>query len=98
MRSPSTVADWRGEADVRAHPRRVGHDVEPVDPRASLGREGEGGEDADRGRLAGTVVAEQAEHAAGGDRQVEVAQRPQVAVALAEALGGDPAADSSYAV
>ena len=48
-------------------------------------------EDADRGGLAGAVVAEQAEHRARSDVQVEVAQRPQVAELLAESGRGDAA-------
>jgi AcrR family transcriptional regulator len=41
------------------------------------------------GRLAGAVVAEEAEHRAPRHREVDLAQRPQVAEALAEALGED---------
>ena len=41
-------------------------------------------------RFPGAVVAEQAQHRAGGDAEVEVPQRPLLAVALAE-TGGDDA-------
>ena len=57
----------------------------------ALGGLAERGEDADGGGLAGAVVAEQAEDGAGGDVEVEVPQGPQVAEALAEALGVDAA-------
>ena len=49
----------------------------------------QGGEDADGGGLAGAVVAEQPEHGAGRDVEVEVAEGPQVVEPLAEALGPD---------
>ena len=56
---------------------------------------GERGEDADRRGLARAVVAEQTEDRARGDVEVEIPQRPEVAEALAQALGRDPAAVSS---
>ena len=66
------------------HGVRVGDDVEAGDRRRALGRHGERGEDADGGGLARAVVAEQPEDRAGGDVEIEVAQRPEVAEALAE--------------
>ena len=81
-----------GEADPRAHARRRRPTTSRPATRARpLVGQRERGEDAHGGRLAGAVVAEQPEHRAGGDVEVEVAQRPEVAEALAEALGGDPA-------
>jgi hypothetical protein len=86
------AVDRRGlpsEPDARAHRGRVGHDVETVDERRARGGLGEGGEDADGRRLARAVVAEEAEDAAGGHLEVEVAERPELAEALAEALCGN---------
>ena len=82
----------RGHADAPAHRGRIGHDVDAGDRGRALGGRRERGEDADGGGLAGAVVAEQAEDGAGRDVEVEVAQRPEVAVALAEAAGDDAAA------
>ena len=73
-----------------ARARRSGsaHDVDAGD-RGRCPRSGcdERGEDADRGGLAGAVVAEQTEDRARRDVEVEVAQRPEVAEALAQARG-----------
>ena len=63
-----------GEAELRAHDGRIGDDVVPGDRRAALGRAQQRGEDAHRRGLAGAVVAEQAEHRALGDVEVDVAQ------------------------
>ena len=68
---------------------RVGDDVVAGDHRAALGRLQQRGEDAHGGRLAGAVVAEQAEHRALGHVEVDVAQRPEVVVAPAEPFGED---------
>ena len=87
--SPSTVACCDGDADAFAHRGGLVDDVEPGDGGAALGRLAERGEDADRGGLAGAVVAEQAEDGAGRDVEVEVAQRPQVAEPLAQPGRGD---------
>ena len=81
------MAAWPARPIRRAHGGGVGDDVEAGDAGAAGGGQGERGEDADGGRLAGAVVAEQPEDGAGRDVEVEVAQRPQVAVALAEAVG-----------
>ena len=97
----------RGDADAATHGGRLVHDVEPGDGGAALGRLAERREDADRRGLAGSVVAEQPEHGARSDVQVEVAQRPQLAEPLAEPGGGDsavslrlgrPALEYSYGV
>ena len=61
----------------------------PATDRAALGRAQQRGQDAHGGGLAGAVVAEQAEHRALGDVEVDVAQRPEIAVALAEPFGED---------
>ena len=79
----------RGHADAAAHLVGLAHHVEAGHRARALGGDGEGGEDADRGGLAGPVVAEEAEHGARSDAEVEVPQRPQVVVALAEPLGPD---------
>ena len=92
LSNPSTVACW---AATPMRSRTAAASVDDVEsghgrPSPSVGRR-QRGEDADGGGLAGAVVAEQAEHRAGSDVEVEVAQGPQVAEALAEA-GGDDAA------
>ena len=74
----------------RADLRRSRDDVEAGDARRALGRLEQRRQDADGGGLAGAVVAEQPEDGAGGDVEVEVAQRPEVAEALAEAGGAMP--------
>ena len=76
-----------GDADAAADGGGLVDDVEAGHRGPALGRCGQRGEDADGRGLAGAVVAEQAEHGAGRDLEVEVAQRPQVAEALAEAVG-----------
>ena len=50
---------------------RLARDVEAGDARAAAGRGDGGREHADRGRLAGAVRTEQAEHLAGGDLEVD---------------------------
>ena len=92
LSSPSTVAccaatpmRWRTASGSGRRRRSRRRDAVP-----SVGAD-ERGEDADRRGLAGAVVAEQPEHRARRDVEVEVAQRPQVAEALAEALGDDAA-------
>ena len=79
----------RGDADAAAHLVGLVDDVEAGHRPRALGGDGEGGEDADRGGLAGAVVAEEAEHGAGRHVEVEVAEGPEVVVALAEPLGPD---------
>ena len=79
----------RGDADAAAHLIGLVDDVEAGHRPRALGGDGEGGEDADRGGLAGAVVAEQAEHGAGRHVEVEIAEGPEVVVALAEPLGPD---------
>ena len=78
-----------GDADASAHRAGWSTTSKPATRAPALGRRRERGQDADGGGLAGAVVAEQAEHRARGDVEVEVAQRPQVAEPLAEAVGGD---------
>jgi hypothetical protein len=78
-----------GQTDGLAHGGGLaGHVVPGHLGLAGVGAQ-QGGEDADGGALAGTVGAEQPEHGAGRDGQVQVVQgldRPEV---LAEALGLD---------
>jgi hypothetical protein len=78
-----------GEADLRPHGGRVGDDVVPGHQGAALGGLQERGEDPHRGRLAGAVVAEQAEDRALRHVEVDVAQRPKIVVAPAEPFGED---------
>jgi hypothetical protein len=78
-----------GEADLGAHDRGVGDDVVAGDRGAALGRRQQGGQDAYGRGLAGAVVAQQPEHGALRDVEVDVAQRPEVAVAPAEPFGED---------
>ncbi len=77
------------QPDPRADGGSIGHDVEAVDPRAARAGLGERGEDAHRRGLAGAVVAEQSEDGTGRHVEIQVAQRPEVAIALAEAVGDD---------
>ena len=63
---------------ARARRRARGH-VVAGDERAALRRCEQRGEDADGGRLARAVVAEQAEHGAGLDGEVELAQGVRLA-------------------
>jgi hypothetical protein len=67
------------------------HDVHARHRGRALRRLGKGSEDTYGGCLAGAVVAEEAEHCAGRNVEVEVAQGPEVAEALAEAAGDDTA-------
>ena len=76
MRS-STVACLRRDADLLADPVGVRGDVDAGDGRRALGRAAQGGEDADRGRLAGAVVAEEPEHGARGRRARSRSRRAQ---------------------
>ena len=78
-----------GQPDVRAQPGRIPHHVEARDlRRAAVGRQ-QRREDAHRGRLAGAVGTEQSQHRARGRAQVDAAQRLDVAVRLAQAVGLD---------
>ena len=61
-------------------------DVEPrTSPAPSSGQRGRG-EDPDRRRLAGAVRPEQPEHGSPRDREIHIRERPELAVALAEAV------------
>jgi hypothetical protein len=65
------------------------HDVEPGHAdRAGVGPQ-ERREDADAGRLARAVGAEEAEHRAGARAEVDAVERPDVAERLDQALDGD---------
>ena len=73
-----------GQADLRAQRGRVAHDVEAGHAALpAVGRQ-QRGQDADGGRLAGAVGAEQPEHGARGDVEVDAAQRLDLAVGLAQ--------------
>ena len=86
--SPSTVACCAATPMRARTASRVRDDVDrPRRVADALGGGGQRGQDPDRGRLAGAVVAEQAEHGAGGDVEVEVPEGPEVAEALPEAAG-----------
>src|SRR5262249_32571353 len=78
-----------GDADATTHGGRRGRDVEAGHRGPTFGGLRQRGEDTDRRRLAGAVVAEQAEHGPRPHLEVQVAQGPQVAEALAEALDHD---------
>ena len=78
-----------GERDRLAHGPRLADDVVAGHERAAGGGGEERGEDADGGRLAGAVVAQQPEHGARLDAQVETAQRLGLPEALAQVLGED---------
>ena len=70
-----------GEADALAHRLRVGGDVEAQHLGPAGVRPEDGGEDADGRGLAGAVGAEQAEHGAGGDGEIDAGEGADVAEA-----------------
>ena len=63
------------DADPPAHLGRLGDDVDPRDVSAARGRRKQRAQHPDRRGLARAVGAQEAEDLAGGDRQVEVADR-----------------------
>jgi hypothetical protein len=73
------------EADPRAHRRRIVRDVDPRDASIAGGGPQEGAEDADRRGLPGTVRTEEAEHLILLDREIDPADRLELAVLLDEA-------------
>ena len=74
------------ETDPLAHALRLGDDVEPEHARrAAVGME-QRRQDPDGGGLAGAVRPEQPEDGARIDGQIDVAQRMDVAVVLAQAV------------
>ena len=77
------------EADAGAQRRRFVDHVEPGDARAARVRLEQGGEDAHRRRLAGTVGAEQAEDGALLRVEVDAVEGDDFSVGLGEASGGD---------
>ena len=86
------VVDRRGlprEAEPAADLVPLADDVEARDPRRAGVRDEQGGEDADRRRLARAVRAEEGAHGAGRDDEVEAGERLVVAVGLAQAHGLD---------
>ena len=78
-----------GEPDAGAQQRRVTHDVEPADLRSPAVGHEQGGQDADAGGLAGAVRAEQPEHGAVWDRQVDAVERLYLAIGLLQPLRED---------
>ena len=74
-----------GQADHRSELARIAYDVVARDRRAArVGRE-EGGQDPDRGRLAGAVRTEQAQDGALLDAQVDAGEGVDVPVRLGQA-------------
>ena len=67
----STTGSWKRTLLGRARGQRFARDVEAGHARASGGRRDRRGEHPDRRRLAGAVGAEQAEHLAGADLEVD---------------------------
>ena len=78
-----------GKADHPAHRQLVGVDVVAEDRGVTTGRAKERRDDADKGCLPGAVRAEQAEHGAGLDAEVEAFEGDDVAVGLVYPLGGN---------
>ena len=73
-----------GQADLSPQRSRVAHDVEAGHvPAAPVGRQ-QRRQDADGGRLPGSVGAEDAQHGAGRHLEVDAAQGLHVAVGLAQ--------------
>jgi len=66
----------RHHADRRPRLARVPVDVDAPDPGGAGGLVDHAGQDVDQGRLAGAVRAEQAEHGAARDLQIDAVQRP----------------------
>ena len=89
--SPSTVASCRGDPDTCPDRRRFVDDIEAGHRRTTLGRHRKGREDANGRGLPGAVVAEQSEHPARRNVEVQGTEGPQVAEALAEPGCGDAA-------
>jgi hypothetical protein len=75
-----------GQADAGPQGGRLADDVVAGHARAAAVGRQEGGEDAHRRGLARPVGAEQPQHAALGDREVDPAQRLDLAVRLVQAL------------
>ena len=73
------------EADDSAYGVGLLDDVEPIDRRGARVRQQEGGEDADRGRLAGSIGAEEAVDRALRDAEIQTVQCDHIAVLLDEA-------------
>ena len=73
------------DADPRPDSVRLLADVEALDRRRALARGDERGEHPDRRRLAGPVGSQQAQDLAPRDRQIHVADRPQVPKSATEA-------------
>ena len=89
VRFSSTAAYWPARPIRGAQRARVADDVEAGDARrAGVGRQ-QRGEDAHRGRLAGAVGAEHAEHGAGRGLEVDAVERAHVAERLDEAARPD---------
>ena len=78
------------QADGPAHPLGAGQHVDAGHAGLAAVGAGQGGEDLDRGRLAGAVGAEQAEHGAGLDLEAEPVQGADVlGVGLGQVAGLD---------
>ena len=88
-----------GQADDGTQLLRLLDHVEAGHCRVPCIRTEQGGQDAHRGRLAGAVGAQQAQHAAFRDRQVDTIERPDLGLArlvdLDQALGRDDVQDAS---
>ena len=75
----------RADAELERLPRRGDRRLDAVDPDRARHRADQPGEDADQGRLAGAVLAEQAVHLARRERQADVVVREHARERL-----GDP--------
>ena len=93
----------RGDADAGADLRRGRDDVVARDRRRALGRRRERRQQADRGRLSRAVVAEQAEHRARRDVEIELRAAPRARRSACRGPGLDrrrrrkPSSRTSYA-
>ena len=76
-------------ADARAHADRVVRDAVAVDGAFAGGGPEQRGEEANRRALAGAVGADEAEHLAGLDLEIQVLDGDEFAVLLAEVLQFD---------
>jgi hypothetical protein len=78
-----------GEADAGADLLRMGGDVDAEHGCVSGVRPQDGRQDADGGRLAGSVGTEQSEHRSGRNRQIDSVERVHVTEVFDETLGDD---------
>jgi hypothetical protein len=78
------------DSDVRPDASGLSDDIEARDPGRALAGGCQRGQQPNGRGLAGAVMAEQSEYRSGRNGEVEIAERPKIAVALAEPERLDP--------